>query len=288
MEADYTDEMIDVELKALFPKYGLTTFPVHSIEACTSIELNDQMTEAMRPGSTEDIIIKPVPGQVPSGASFATGMSYTPKGGWATEEHPRHGIVKWQMPYRPGAQYIQFGDPGTGDPPKRNAGCVMVADDSGTIVYFDWVFGHGSYNPFLSAYKYALEKYNPTLKGIDSTGTQKAINELAFENYGIMVQGVNFQRDKDAMINSLIMKVTDQWFRWPAIRGLLFQMKHYRREDDKTGSHRPQDIVMTLAGLAFLARHLPGQMQADIRSRDHNYRSRKRRTTKGDRRRRRL
>jgi hypothetical protein len=35
------------------------------------------------------------------------------------------------------------------------------------------------------------------LRGMDTTGTQKAIDELAFENVGISVDGINFQRDKE-------------------------------------------------------------------------------------------
>jgi hypothetical protein len=38
----------------------------------------------------------------------------------------------------------------------------------------------GSYNPFLRPYRYAQDKYTPLLKGIDATGTQKGVYELAF------------------------------------------------------------------------------------------------------------
>ncbi|HEY45690.1 MAG TPA: hypothetical protein G4O14_02765 [Anaerolineae bacterium] len=256
MEADYTDEMIDVELKGLFPDYGMTTFPRRSLDACTSIDLDDEMTAAVRP---------------------ETGA---PKAGYRILEHPRHGIVKWEMPIDPRGMYVLAGDPGTGDPPKRNSPCVMVARVDRMpyeIVYFDWVFGHGSYMPFLNSFKYAIDKYQPVLRGMDATGTQKAINELAFENVGIYVEGLNFQRDKQAMINALSIAVTNQWFRWPHIKGLLFQMRHYRREDDKVSSRQPQDIVMTMAELALLCRFLPDEIDKEVQNR-RVLRSRKRRT----------
>jgi len=48
--------------------------------------------------------------------------------------------------------------------------------------------------------------------------------------------------------------VTNHEMKWPAIRGIQRQMTTYSRENDKK---IPQDIVMTLAQLAFLERHAP-------------------------------
>jgi hypothetical protein len=133
----------------------------------------------------------------------------------------------------------------------------MVMDVSAhprKIVYFDWPDGKGSYNPFLYSYKYAMRKYRPLLKGMDTTGTQKAIDELAFENMGLEVDGINFQKDKEAMINSLNSMVTNHDVVWPVIRALIKQMLSYNRENEKKLA---QDVVMTLAQLAFLERHIP-------------------------------
>lgn len=265
MEADYTDEMIDVELRALFPSFGETTFPRSGIDACTSADLNDEMSQAIRPESGPA------------------------RKGYRLIEHPRHGIVTWEMPFDPGGTYVQFGDPGTGGPPKRNAGVVMVARVDRRpwdIVYFDWVFGQGSYMPFLRSYKYALDKYLPAMRGIDATGTQKAMEELAFEQEGINVEGVNFARDKDAAINALSIAITNHQFRWSPIKGLLFQIRHYRREDDKTSGKQPQDIVMTLAGLAHLIRWTPEETKKEVSGIRRARFSRKYRTNATGRRRR--
>ena len=263
MERDYTDEMIDVELRALFPDYGMSEFPKRHLDVCEEPDLNDQMTEALRPES-----------------------GGKPRAGWEQIEHPRHGITHWEMPADPNGRYVMFGDPGTGDPPKRNAGVVAVFATHKLpydLVYFDWVFGKGAYRPFLQSYKYAIQKYHPILKGIDSTGTQKAIQELAFEDYGIEVEGINFQRDKDGMLNSLSVAVTDHWFRWPVIKGMR-QMRQYRRIDDK---RLAQDIVMTLAGCAFLCRYLPEEIhRATDKARGANYPNRKIRSRTNRRRRR--
>jgi hypothetical protein len=261
MEADYTDEMVDVELLGMFPEYGVTTFPRVHVDACTRQELNDAMTIAIRPEKGK----KPTPG-------------------WATEEHPRHGITKFEMPPEERGVYLLAGDPGTGDPPKRNAACVMVIRvdrKPWRVVYFDWVYGRGSYNPFLSSFKYAMEKYAPVYKGIDTTGPQKALDELAFENEGIVVDGINFASDKQALLNALSIAVTNHWFEWPIIKGLLFQMRHYRREDDTKAAKQPQDIVMTLGIAAFLARYMPEEIARAAKSRRHGGRpGRKHRSTR--------
>lgn len=267
MEEDYTDEMIDVELKGLFPDYGMTTFPRRHIDRCTEMAMNDRMTAAIRPDSGK------------------------PVAGYREEEHPRFGVTHWEVPAERGARYIQGGDPGTGNPPRRNAGVVMVfrVDTKPyELVYFDWVFGRGSYHPFLSSFKYAMQKYSPVFKGIDTTGPQKALDELAFESHGISVDGINFQTDKQAMLNSLSIAITNQWFRWPIIKGLLSQVRHYRREIDTPKAKLPQDIVMTMAEVAFLARYLPEELKEEVNRRRRGGRPpRKHRASRDIRRRRR-
>jgi hypothetical protein len=148
------------------------------------------------------------------------------------------------------------GDPGVDGPPKRNAGVVFVADVSAKpvkIVFFHWVDGRGSYSPFLVSYKYCIEKYSPVLKGLDVTGTQKAIDELAFENYGIDVDGINFARDKDALLNSMSLALTNHDLQMPFIQGLHKQLSHYSREKDRQIA---QDTVMALSIIAYLSRHV--------------------------------
>jgi hypothetical protein len=238
MKAGYSDEMIRVELLGQFPEYGNTMFPEGHIIACESRLLNDEMEMALRPemgGSTP---------------------------GYQEDVHPRHGITLYETPYDPNELYILAGDPGSGDIPYRNAGCVVVYTASARphrLVYFNWVSGNGSYMPFLNAYKYAIDKYRPNLRGIDATGPQKALNELAFERLGIETVGLNFGRDKHAMVNALSLALTNHDLVYPFIKGLHLQMSRYVREDDKM----PNDIVMTLAMIAYLLRHAENNQPSD-------------------------
>lgn len=236
MEAELTDEMIAVEMDAEFPDYGLSLFPKSGINACTSMALNDELYIALNP---ED--------------------GSKPKPGYAIEEHPRHGITKFEMPYNPEGLYVLAGDPGTDDPPKRNAGAVGVLDISKRpykLVYFEWVAGRGSYRPFLSSYKYAINKYRPALKLLDTTGPQKMMQELAFEQFDIETDGVNFGRDKDGALNALSLALTNHDLAMPLIKGLNRQLSTYTREMDKRNDF-PQDLTMMMAMLALGIRYAP-------------------------------
>ena len=231
MEAEYTDEMIAVEMNAEFPDYGMSFFPKSHIDACTDQSLNDLAYISLNPDDDS----KPLPGYV-------------------VEEHPRYGVHKFELPYDPRGRYIMAGDPGTGDPPKRNAGSVgvlRVDKVPNTLVYFDWVSGKGSYNPFLTSFKYAIEKYHPSLRYLDTTSTQKGIQELAFARLGIDTESFNFAADKEYALNALSLKVTNHELSWPIIKGILKQMSVYTKDDDKKLA---QDNVMMLAMLAFGSR----------------------------------
>ena len=239
MEKEYPDEMIDVELRAMFPDYGMSMFAKSHLTACFDQSLNDAMVLGLNPDEGK------------------------PKPGYREEVHHRHGITLWELPYTPGHMYIMAGDPGTDSPPKRNSGVICVFDVThrpARMVYFDWVDGRGSYNPFLNSYRYAISKYHPVLKGLDSTGTQKAIDELAFENNGIAVDGINFQKDKEGMLNSLISVISNHEVMMPLIKGVNNQLSIYARDKDKKIA---QDIVMTLAIAAFLMRHVPDDANSD-------------------------
>ena len=94
--------------------------------------------------------------------------------------------------------------------------------------------------PFLNSYKYCIDKYHPFLKGVDTTGTQKAIDELAFENVGISVDGINFGSDKNAMLNSLSMSVSrtrDNLAQHQGYRQAVRLLLPGERQEDPTRHH---------------------------------------------------
>lgn len=265
MEADYPPEMIDVEMRGKFPDYGYSMFASGNIRACVEQSIYDAAYMALNPESDLKKDIQP---------------------GYDLGEDPRHGIFKLELPRKPGHIYVQGGDPGTENFPKRSAGVVMVFDVTDQplkkLVYFDWISGKGSYNPFLQSYKYALRKYEPILKGIDNTGTQKALDELAFENHGITVDGLNFGTQKNSMLNALSLDIGNHHYRFPPIQGLLRQMGTYSLALDKKVA---QDIVMTMAEISHLSRYVPAARgEKDPPAKKGNYRNRQQRTTRSRRR----
>jgi len=233
---DYSDSMVQQEIHALFPDYGDTEFSRSSIEACESQELNDLMEANTKNEQMVD--------------------GWEPKPGWGWIEHPRHGIVYWQVPPIPGHVYVLSGDPGASSPPKRNAGCVMVFDatkEPYTMVYFHWTDGKGSLRPFLQSYKFAGSLYNPLFSGLDATGPQKGMAEIAFEDYEVAPDNINFQRDKDSMTNGLKQLLTGKKLRFPFIKGLHMQLRAYKRDDKQLA----QDLVATIMQQSNLTRALP-------------------------------
>jgi hypothetical protein len=261
MEAEYPPEMIDVELRGMFPDYGYGMFPSSHIQACTDLGINDFADEALHPEDPRDRV----------------------KPGFSVMESQRHGITHFELPADPRRMYIVAGDPGQDNPPKRNAGVVIgwdVTTKPYKQVFFDWVAGKGSYMPWIQSLKYAIEKYNPVFRGIDSTGTQVAIDELAFENAGIETTRINFGRDKDAMLNSLSITLSNHELSMPMIQGNQKQLSQYSRTMDKEG--HPQDIVMAQAMCAYLARYTPEEApDRSERPTRSNYYNKNNRTTTG-------
>ncbi len=255
IEQDYPAELIDVELRGMFPDYGVSMFPLNHVSECADPSINDEIDEATHAE-------KPLPG-------------------YNLIEWPRVGEILVETPSKNNSLYVIAGDPGVDTPPRRNAGVVIVADVTvkpWTIVYFHWVPGKGSYHPFMESYKYAVRKYKPVAKGIDATGPQKALDELGFQDFGLLLDNLNFGPLKDAMLNSLLVDVVNHTFRWPRITGLIQQMSLYTRESDKKSA---QDIVMTLAMVSWLSRSVVSGYRESEDASKPNYRNRNSRTGYG-------
>ena len=104
----------------------------------------------------------------------------------------------------------------------------------------------------MNSVKYAIEKYQPLLRGIDATGPQKAIDELVFEHEGMPVDSVNFASDKPGMLNALKLLFQNHELRFPYIKGLRHQLRTYKLPDKDIA----QDIVSAMMVFAYLTRYL--------------------------------
>ena len=94
-----------------------------------------------------------------------------------------------------------------------------------------------------------------------------------------VIDGINFNRDKDGALNSLQQLISDHDLSMPLIRGVERQLMGYSREAERD-SKLAQDIVMALAICALLARYVPDEFKdSSKQSTGTVHRSRKRRTT---------
>jgi hypothetical protein len=170
--------------------------------------------------------------------------------GFVYQEAPKCGCVWWEMPHDPADEYIVIADPGQNDPPHRNAPVIMVWGIKdypyrpAILRCFRWIFGGGSYQPFLMEYQRLVDQYHAQgQNAFDSTGTQKGFDELAFTVQHLLAEGMNMQGEKFLALNAAKVMLGKMYLRFPALRGLTHQLTHYRLPDTKIR----QDITMTFA-----------------------------------------
>lgn len=221
MLAAMPEEDIPVELNAQWPTLDGKYFTLDHVLSMVDYELDNDLREKVK--QREE--------------------------GYTLEENALLGIFRYGLPYDPNHTYVLAGDPGNGNPPKRNAGVVGVYDlDEERLVYFDWVSGNGSYRPWLNSMQYALMTYAPMLKALDATGPQKGLHELGFLEVGIDIEGLSIGGNKYAMLNALRMLIQENKGVMPDVTGIRRQMTNYELPDEKLS----QDIVSMLAVLAHL------------------------------------
>jgi hypothetical protein len=105
--------------------------------------------------------------------------------GFIKEDAKNCGVYKWLVPPQNDRLYIMAGDPGQANPPYRNSAVAMVFDVTefpnkpATLAAFEWIYGYGSYWPFIRTMERLHYDYHPYYAAFDSTGTQKAFDDLA-------------------------------------------------------------------------------------------------------------
>jgi len=179
------------------------------------------------------------------------------------EEKDRAGIFRWEMPpdTESGRKYCVIADPGQGDPPGRNAPCIMVWDITdfpkrpAVLRAFHWIYANSSYWPFITEFTRYVTIYKAHGNcAFDSTGTQKAFDELVFEQSEnkLMVRGLDTSgiNAKYASLNALKFFMGKGMLRFPSIPSIRMQLSHYVLPDGDI----PQDIVMTMAMSAHFFR----------------------------------
>ena len=241
------EDQWDIMLEGKKPEPVGTHFSIETIKACEDWELNHI-------------------------AEYNLLHKATPTPGWRVDELPTIGCVHWEQPPDNHRSYMLVGDPGQGNPPHRNAGVVAVFDvtefpqKAALLVFFKWVFGNMSYDPWKIAFKYAYDVYRPTRSLVENTGTQKLWTEQIFFDLGMWVEGSDFSGLKKGMLVATVRQMQRAKYRFPYINGLRSQLVSYDIAKDTEGNKLPQDIV-TIFFIASWA--LRDELHASMGESDH-------------------
>ena len=236
MMEDIPEELRAIEMDGNRPMGRGRFFPVNVVQTAEDASINELIQAAVK--------------------------AKTP--GACYEESPRLGVAKFSLPAVPGHEYLIAGDPGTGNPPRRNAGVIGVFDITGfpgefgskaELVAFSWVTGNGRYDAFVEQYKTWWEYYHCQLSNvIECTGPQKSFSEYAFtlglDGQQMLIEGMDLSGNKkNEALQALIQLFQRGMLRIPFIRGMRNQLIGYDLPDTKLA----QDIVsMMMVAAAWL------------------------------------
>jgi hypothetical protein len=166
----------------------------------------------------------------------------------ARTEEGAPGVVVYEIEPKKDHVYVMSGDPGHSDPPFRNAPVIFVWDvtnfpyQKATLACFWWGYGNGSILPFTTKFDEYMTRYQVpiSLRGYDSTSSQKALAELAWQTGGETVTPLGFDGAKKWMyINAAKTLMSKDLIIAPPIAGFKTQMGNYKLPDKKL----VQDIV---------------------------------------------
>lgn len=222
------DDMIDQYMRGLKPVGKFRDFPKEVVSQCESRDLDEQMLAYIEDREViRDAHLRSVRGV---------------------------GPVLWSLPKRKDRDYAVYGDPGTKDPPSRGAGVVIVLDETGwpehpaQLVHFQWTTGGNRIGPWIDDFEWAVTKFDAQARAYyDSTGDQKNIDELSFQDRSLIVEGINMSGIKHGMKLKLLRIMERNMIYWAkGLSPIRQQLARYDEREDKGHSRLPQDIVMTL------------------------------------------
>lgn len=174
------------------------------------------------------------------------------KPGFDYREGQRAGTVLWECPpdFRSNRKYCVIGDPGQSNPPYRNSPVIMVWDYTdfpkrpAFLRCFSWVYGNGSYQPFIDEFIRLVEKYRAHQScAFDSTGQQSAFDQLVFQSEGFLVEGMNMAgNNKSKALNSAKVIMGQGLLKMPHLDNIESQLVNYKLPDTRIR----QDIVSVI------------------------------------------
>lgn len=175
------------------------------------------------------------------------------------------GTYEWGLPYKDDHVYCVIADPGSENPPQRNAYGIMVWDitqfpgpremrQPATIAHMVWGYGNNDTSRWASHYADLVRYYRcEYANAFDATGLQTGYDQWMVALEDLFPEKINMGGNaKFDAINSGTMLASLGLFRVPAsFYGFFDQMSHYDYpEPDKLR----QDLVMTFIMSAWWLR----------------------------------
>jgi len=169
----------------------------------------------------------------------------------------RVGVHTWETPPQPGHTYVVVADPGWGNPPDRNSAGISVWDITGfpttpaVLVAFDWTFGHGSPNPWITKFSRYVHDYKAVnMCRYDGTGFQKGYEYMGMglEELGAFPVSMAGQ-NKFTFLTHAKKIMADGKLAIPNVPHIFSQLARYVYPEPK---HLRQDLVSMLLVLASI------------------------------------
>lgn len=141
----------------------------------------------------------------------------------------------WKMPYDPAGSYIVSADPGSDNPPNRNAAGVCVFRVDGfplapaQMYGFHWVYGNRDPRSWVNAYLEFVHEYKAIGNcAFDATGWQRGYEHMSEQLLLVNSRLVNFNMgSKQTMLNVLKMLMARGMLQMPGLQGLISQLMNY-------------------------------------------------------------
>ena len=172
--------------------------------------------------------------------------------GYVRQEAKEVGVWNWELPYKEGHKYLVISDPGTDNPPNRNAYAIMAWDitnfpvEPATLAAYTWGFGRGDIQNWANKHAETTWKYHAVASnGFDATGFQSGYDHWMQILQNLLTEKITLTGNNKAdCLNSAKMLCSAGRILLPSSLSPIFnQLQRYELPEPPK---LKQDLVMAL------------------------------------------
>jgi len=186
--------------------------------------------------------------------------------GYVNKRLPGIGCYEWGIPYKQDHVYCVIADPGSDNPPKRDAYGIMVWDvtqfpgsrtnpQKATMAHFVWGFGGGKTDTWAFHFARLVNYYRAQMSnGFDATGFQSGYDQWLHVLSGLYPEKINLGSSgkSDCIVSGRMLADRGLMSAPKDIPGFYGQMSRYDYPE-RTKNDR-QDLVITFCMSAWYLR----------------------------------